>query len=62
MRAIFIRTQPSGEGLANLAAKIDEGKIKPFMGRVYPLSQTAQAWKDYESHSIDGKIVVSTAG
>jgi len=59
VRAFLVRTQPQPGYLAKLGKEIGDGKIKPFLGPTYPLSETAQAWKDYESGLIEGKIVIS---
>lgn len=62
VRAIFIRTQPEGDRLARLTIEVERGAIKPFLGRTYPLSQTAEAWKDLAARRVDGKIVIRTIG
>jgi len=39
---------------------IDTGKIKPFAGKVYPLSDVAKPWR--EAPSIEGKTVFAVSG
>jgi NADPH:quinone reductase-like Zn-dependent oxidoreductase len=41
---------------------VDAGTIKPFVGRVYPLSEVAQAWRDVQSKNIEGKTVFEVTG
>jgi NADPH:quinone reductase-like Zn-dependent oxidoreductase len=50
-------TWVSASSLAALSEQIDEGTIKPFVGRTYPLSGAAQAWKDSRAGHIEGKVV-----
>ncbi|WP_250519100.1 NADP-dependent oxidoreductase [Caballeronia sp. ATUFL_M1_KS5A] len=59
IRAVFIKTEPDGGRLAKLSAEVEHGNIKPFVGRKYPLHQTAQAWEDVAVHRSEGKIVVT---
>jgi hypothetical protein len=32
-------------------------KDRPFVGKIYPLSEVAKAWQDSRSNHVDGKIV-----
>ena len=57
VRAIMLQTETSTASLQALAAKIDLGEIRPFVGRTYPLSAVAQAWTQVQSEHIEGKIV-----
>jgi NADPH2:quinone reductase len=38
---------------------IEEGKIKPVIDKVYPLSQTAEAHRHYETGRSKGRVVIS---
>ena len=40
---------------------IDDGELKPFVGRVYQLEQVREAWKDAQSNHVEGKVVFSVA-
>jgi NADPH:quinone reductase-like Zn-dependent oxidoreductase len=41
---------------------IDDGELKPFVGRVYQLEQQVrEAWKDAQSNHVEGKVVFSVA-
>jgi NADPH:quinone reductase-like Zn-dependent oxidoreductase len=53
----MIQTEVSSAGLQTLARMIDAGEIKPCVGKVYPLSEVAQGWRDAKSKHIEGKIV-----
>ena len=39
---------------------IEAGKIKPVIDKVYPLSETADAHRHYETGRAKGRIVIST--
>ncbi len=58
VRALFLRTQNRGNGLARLAAEIDAVPVRPFLARSYALAETAQAWRDFEAGGIEGKLVI----
>jgi NADPH:quinone reductase-like Zn-dependent oxidoreductase len=38
---------------------IEEGKVKPVIDKVYPLSQTAEAHRHYETGRAKGRVVIS---
>jgi len=59
--AVMFPTVSSAASLQALAAKIDAGEVRPFVGRTYPFSEAAQAWTDVSSHHIEGKIVFTVA-
>jgi NADPH:quinone reductase-like Zn-dependent oxidoreductase len=60
VKASMLVTETSTRSLQKLTAMIDTGKIKPFVGKVYPLSKVAEAWRD--APSIEGKTVLSVSG
>jgi NADPH:quinone reductase-like Zn-dependent oxidoreductase len=55
-------TETSTGSLQTVAAMIDAGAIKPFVGKVYPLSEVAQAWRDIQSKNFEGKTVFAISG
>lgn len=55
--ASILVTETSSTNLQTVARLIDEGDIKPYVGKVYPLSEVAQAWRDSRSKQVAGKIV-----
>jgi NADPH:quinone reductase-like Zn-dependent oxidoreductase len=62
VKASMLVTETSTGSLQRVAAMIDAGTIKPFVGKVYPLSEVAQAWRDVQSKNIEGKTVFAVSG
>jgi NADPH:quinone reductase-like Zn-dependent oxidoreductase len=62
IKASMLVTETSTGSLQTVAAMVDAGTIKPFVGRVYPLSEVAQAWRDVQSKNIEGKTVFEVTG
>jgi NADPH:quinone reductase-like Zn-dependent oxidoreductase len=54
----FMFMQPSGEGLAKIAALVEEGKIKPVLDQIFPFSQGDLAMARVEGGHARGKVVV----
>ncbi len=50
--------QPRRESLAEMAQLIDEGKVKVFISKVYPLEQVAEAHRESETWHVRGKLVL----
>jgi NADPH:quinone reductase-like Zn-dependent oxidoreductase len=46
IHGVFAQLQPSTEGLSRIARLLDSGALKINMGAVYPIGQTAEAWKE----------------
>ena len=61
VRAQFLVSQNKGDELAQIAALIDEGHVKPMVTEVLPLTEARQAQEDSESHHAHGKIVLRVA-
>ena len=57
-RARFIRTRPSGQDLDVLGHLAQIGKLRPAVGRVYPLDEIQRALAASEAGHARGKIVV----
>jgi len=57
VKASMLITEINSEALKRLAHMIDAGEIKPYVGKIYPLSEVAQGWEAERSGQIDGKIV-----
>lgn len=55
-RMLFMR--PDGEGLADLARWIAEGRLRVIVDRVFPFAQTAEAMAYLEAGRAKGKVVV----
>ena len=60
VKASMLVTETSTGSLQKVTAMIDTGKIKPFVGKVYPLSEVAEAWRN--APSIEGKTVFAVSG
>jgi NADPH:quinone reductase-like Zn-dependent oxidoreductase len=61
VRASMLVTETSIASLRTVAAMVDNGTIRPFVGKVYPLSQVPQAWRDVQSKKIEGRVVFAIA-
>lgn len=59
--ATMLVTEPSSGTLHKLGDLIDSGQIKPFIGKVYPLSEVADAWREKSAQNIEGKIAFKIA-
>ena len=50
----------SAAAMTTIGKWIEEGKIKPVIDKVYPLSETADAHRHYETGRAKGRIIIST--
>lgn len=57
-RGTVILVKPSADQLRELAALIDEGKIKPIVSKVLPLAKAAEAHEQVATRHTRGKIVL----
>jgi NADPH:quinone reductase-like Zn-dependent oxidoreductase len=57
VKASMLATEVSSAGLRKVAQLADAGEIKPYVGKVYQLSEVAKAWHDSRTNHVDGKIV-----
>jgi NADPH:quinone reductase-like Zn-dependent oxidoreductase len=62
VNASMLITDTSTGSLQTVAAMVDAGTIKPFVGKIYPLREVAQAWRDAQSNNIEGKAVFTVSG
>lgn len=58
IRGRMVFTSPNGNQLTEIAALIDEGKVKPHVSETIPLSEVAKAHEKSESGRTRGKIVL----
>lgn len=60
VKAGFVFLDPDGEQLAEIGKLLEAGKIKPFVGESFPLSQEGirKAHELSESHHAKGKIII----
>jgi NADPH:quinone reductase-like Zn-dependent oxidoreductase len=61
VKASMLVTETSTGSLQKVAAMVDAGTIQPFVGKIYPLNEVAQAWRDARSMKIEGKIVFAVS-
>jgi len=55
----IVTADESTDALNQLRDWIETGKIKPVIDKVYPLSQTAEAHRHYETGHAKGRVVIS---
>ena len=55
----FLFMRASGDQLRQITALIDDGALRPVVGRVFPFDQTVQALQGLEKGGIRGKAVIS---
>lgn len=55
----FLFMRASGDQLRQVTALIDDGALRPVVGRVFPFGQTVQALQGLEKGGIRGKAVIS---
>lgn len=55
----FLFMHADGEQLAKLASLVDEGTLRPIVGRVVPFEQTVQALLDIDKGGMRGKTVIN---
>lgn len=56
----YLWVRPSGEGLAELAALAQDGKLRVPVDRTFPLEQAAEAWRASQTERTRGKLVLTT--
>jgi NADPH:quinone reductase-like Zn-dependent oxidoreductase len=57
VKANMLITETSSGNLRRVAQLVDAGEIKTCIGKVYPLTNVAAAWRDSRSRHVEGKIV-----
>ncbi len=62
VRATRYTAQPSGDQLAEIAALIDQGKVRVTIDKVFPLDEAAEAERHLKDDHVVGKVVLSVAG
>lgn len=60
-RIRVVVVQANGADMTQLSLWVDEGKLKPVLDRVYPLSDAAAAHRYVETKRSKGKVVLSLA-
>jgi len=54
----YLWVQPNSDMLSLLSTWIDQGKLRPVIDSVYPLSEARQAFARLESGRVTGKVVI----
>ena len=62
VRFAYLFMRPDGAQLAELAAWIDAGKLRPVLHRTYPFAQVVDAFAELERGHARGKLVVTIPG
>jgi NADPH:quinone reductase-like Zn-dependent oxidoreductase len=57
--ASMLVTEPNSATLHKLGELVDSGQIKPHIGKVYPINEVANAWRDKQY--IEGKLAFTLA-
>jgi hypothetical protein len=60
-RFSIVRVQPRGGDLEKINALVEAGKLRPVIGKVYPLEQIADAHHESEKGHVRGKLVIKIA-
>jgi NADPH:quinone reductase-like Zn-dependent oxidoreductase len=59
--ATVLVTEPSSGTLHKLGDLVDSGQIKPLIGKVYPISEVVNAWREYRAQHSEGKLAFKIA-
>lgn len=57
-RGVYFVVEPNRDQLAELARLVDNGSLRPMIGRVFPLREAAAAFLTQRDSHIRGKIVI----
>jgi NADPH:quinone reductase-like Zn-dependent oxidoreductase len=60
-RVVQLSHSPNAKDLAFMKELIEAGKVAPVIARVYPLSEAAEALRNYEDGHAQGKVVIAVA-
>lgn len=61
VKAMMFSTEGASENLRKIGQLVGDGEIKPFIGKTYPLTDVAQAWRDARAGKVEGKLVFQVA-
>jgi NADPH:quinone reductase-like Zn-dependent oxidoreductase len=59
IRVVHFVRDPSGAELRDITRLVDEGKLRPQVGAVYPLAQAREAFMAKSTQHIPGKVVLT---
>jgi NADPH:quinone reductase-like Zn-dependent oxidoreductase len=57
-KVVFFIAKLDRESMETLAELLESGKVKPVVGRTYPLSEVAQALDYVSEGHVRGKVVI----
>jgi NADPH:quinone reductase-like Zn-dependent oxidoreductase len=57
-RGVYFVVEPNRDQLAELARLVDNGSLRPMIGRVFPLNQASAAFVTQRDSHIRGKVVI----
>ena len=61
VRAVYVLVRPEASQLAQIAALVDEGHVRPEIDAVYPLQEAASAHERVERGHTRGKVVLKVS-
>jgi hypothetical protein len=59
VRTVHFVRDPSGAQLRDITRLVDEGKLRPQVGAVYPLADAREVFMAKSTHHIPGKVVLT---
>jgi NADPH:quinone reductase-like Zn-dependent oxidoreductase len=59
IRVVHFVRDPSGSELRDITLLVDQGKLRPQLGAVYPLAETREAFMAKSTKHIPGKVVLT---
>jgi NADPH:quinone reductase-like Zn-dependent oxidoreductase len=60
IRTVHFVRDPSGAQLQDVTRLVDQGKLRPQVGAVYPLADTREAFMAKSTRHIPGKVVLTS--
>jgi NADPH:quinone reductase-like Zn-dependent oxidoreductase len=60
-KVVQLSHSPNAKDLVFMKERIEAGKVVPVIARVYPLSEAAEALRNYEDGHAQGKVVITVA-
>ena len=54
----FMLTKPRGGDFAFLLGLVEQGRLKPCVAKTFPLTETAEAHRYFETQSVAGKVIL----
>ncbi|MEH0830198.1 zinc-binding dehydrogenase, partial [Micromonospora sp. CPCC 205714] len=61
VRGVFFVVEPDRDALRSIAELVDNGRLRPVLDRVLPLTETRSGYEALETGKRRGKIVIHVA-